>query len=50
MASTINFGIEYTNHSNVELISYSYFGWEKDPNDRNSAIRYAFSLGFIIVS
>ena len=50
LKGTIDFGIEYTNDFDVELIGFSDSDWAGDPNDRNSTIGYAFSIGSGIVT
>ena len=50
LQGSISFGIEYTNHLNVELIGYSDFDWAGDPDDRKSTISYAFNIGSSVVS
>jgi hypothetical protein len=45
LKGTVDFGIEYTNHLNVELIGYSDSDWTGDPDDRKSTTGYAFSIG-----
>lgn len=50
LKGNVDFGIEYSNHLNIELIGYSDSDWERDPNDKKSTIGYAFSIGSIIVS
>jgi hypothetical protein len=49
LKGTVDFGIEYINHLNVELIGYSDSDWVGDPDDIKSTTRYPFSLGFGIV-
>lgn len=46
---TTNIGIEYNHHLDVELTGYSSFVWARDLDDRKSTIRYAFSIGSIIM-
>jgi hypothetical protein len=41
---TVDFGIEYTNHLNVELIGYSDSDWVGDPYDRKSTTEYALVI------
>eukprot|EP01018_Ginkgo_biloba_P023866 Gb_15786 [translate_table: standard] len=50
LKGTIDFGIEYTNHLNVELTGYSDSDWAGNPDDRKSTTGYAFSIGSDIVS
>ena len=42
---TYNYGIEFTNNCNVELIWYSNPDWEGDVDDMRSTIGYVFNLG-----
>jgi hypothetical protein len=50
LKGTVDFGIEYTNHWNVELASYSDSDWVEDLDDRKSTTRYAFNIGSGIMS
>jgi hypothetical protein len=50
LQGNISFGIEYTNHLNVELTGYSDSDWVGDPDDRKSTTSYAFSIGSGVVS
>ncbi|XP_059075101.1 secreted RxLR effector protein 161-like [Cryptomeria japonica] len=50
LQGTIDFGIVYTNHLNVELTGYSNSDWAGDPDDCKSTTGYAFSIGSGVVS
>jgi len=45
LKGTINFGVEYTNACNVELIGHSHSDWARNPDDRKSTIAYVFNIG-----
>jgi len=45
LKETINFGIEYTNACNVELIGHFDSDWARNPDDRKSTIGYVFNTG-----
>lgn len=47
---TINFGIEYTNSCNVELIGHSDSDWVGIPYDRKSTTEYIFNIGLGAIS
>lgn len=50
LQGNISFGIEYTNHLNVELIGYSNSDWAWDLDDHKSTIRYALNIEPGVVS
>ena len=45
LKGTINFGIEYTNACNVELIDHFDSDWVGNPDDRKSTTGYIFNIG-----
>jgi hypothetical protein len=45
LKGTLDYGIKYTDASNVELIGYSYFDWACNPDDRRSTTGYVFGIG-----
>jgi hypothetical protein len=47
---TLDYGIKYTDPSDVELIGYSDSDWAGNLDDRRSTNGYAFCIGFGVVS
>jgi hypothetical protein len=50
LKGTLDYGIKYTDASNVELIGYSDSDWARNMDDRRSTIGYAFNIGSRVVS
>jgi hypothetical protein len=50
LKGTFDYGIKYTNASDVELTSYSDFDWDGNSDDRRSTTGYAFGIGSRVVS
>ena len=50
LKGTLDYGIKYTDASNVELTGYSDFDWAGNLDDRRSTTGYAFSIGSGVVS
>jgi hypothetical protein len=46
---TLDYGIKYTNASDVELTGYSDSDWAGNPDDRRSTTRYVFGIGSGVV-
>jgi hypothetical protein len=46
----LEYGIKYTNASDVELIGYSDSDWAGNSNDRRSTIGYVFGIGSRVIS
>ena len=49
LQGSISFGIEYTNHLNVELTGYSNSDWAGDLDNCKSTTSYAFTIGSSVV-
>ena len=50
LKGTLDYGIKYTDASDVELIGYSDSDWDGNSDDRRSTNGYAFGIGSRIVS
>jgi hypothetical protein len=50
LKGTLDYGIKYTDASDVELTGYSDYDWAGNPNDRRSTTRYVFGIGSRVVS
>jgi len=50
LKGTVDFGIEYTDSSDVQLTGFSDSDWAGNPDDRRSTTGYAFSIGSGIIS
>ena len=50
LKGTLDYGIKYTNASDVELTGYSDSNWAGNLDDRRSTTRYAFNIGSWVVS
>jgi hypothetical protein len=50
LKGTLDYGIKYTDASDVELIGYSDSDWASNLDDRRSTTRYAFNIGSEVVS
>jgi hypothetical protein len=50
LKGTLDYGIKYTDASNVELTGYSDSHWAGNMDDRRSTTGYAFSIGSGVVS
>ena len=50
LKGTLDYGIKYTDASDVELTGYSDSDWAGNLDDRRSTTRYAFSIGSEVVS
>jgi hypothetical protein len=50
LKAIVDFGIEYTNDLNVQLIGYLDSHCVRDPYDRKFTTRYPFNIGSRIVS
>jgi hypothetical protein len=50
LKGTIDYGIKYTDASDVELTGYSDSDWADNLDDRRSTTGYAFSIEFGVVS
>ena len=50
LKGTLDYGIKYTDASNVELTSYLDFDWAGNKDDQRSTTGYAFSIGSGVVS
>ena len=50
LKGTLDYGIKYTDASDVELTGYSDSNWADNMDDRRSTTGYAFGIGFGIVS
>jgi hypothetical protein len=50
LKGTLDYGIKYTDASDVELIGYSDSDWADNKDDRRSTTGYAFSIGSGVVS
>jgi hypothetical protein len=50
LKGTLDYGIKYTDASDVELTGYSDSDWADNLDDRRSTTGYAFGIGFRVVS
>jgi hypothetical protein len=50
LKGTLDYGIKYTDASDVELIGYSYSDWAGNPDDRRSTTGYVFDIRSGVVS
>jgi hypothetical protein len=50
LKGTLDYGIKYTDASDVELTGYSDSDWAGNLNDRRSTTGYAFNIGSGVVS
>jgi hypothetical protein len=50
LKGTLDYGIKYTDASDVELTGYSDSDWAGNMDDRRSTTGYAFSIGSRVVS
>ena len=50
LKGTLDYGIKYTNASDVELTDYSDSDWAGNPDDQRSTTGYAFGIGSGVVS
>jgi hypothetical protein len=50
LKGTLDYGIKYTDASDVELIGYSYSNWAGNLDDRRSTTGCVFSIGSGVVS
>ena len=50
LKGTLDYGIKYTDASDVELTSYSYSDWDDNLDDQISTTGYEFGIGSGIVS
>jgi hypothetical protein len=50
LKGTLDYGIKYTDASDVELIGYSDSDWAGNSDDRRSTTRYDFGIGSGVVS
>jgi hypothetical protein len=50
LKGTLDYGIKYTDASNVELTGYSDFDWAGNMDDQRSTTGYVFSIGSRVVS
>ena len=50
LKGTLDYGIKYTDASDVELTGYSDSDWAGNLDDRRSTTRYVFGIGSEIVS
>jgi hypothetical protein len=50
LKGTLDYGIKYTDASDVELTDYSNSDWAGNPDDRRSTIGYVFGIGSGVVS
>jgi hypothetical protein len=49
LKGTLDYGIKYTNASDVELTGYSDSDWAGNPDDRRSTTGYVFGIGFFSI-
>jgi hypothetical protein len=50
LKGTLDYGIKYTDASDVELTGYSDSDWAGNPDDRRSTTGYVFGIGSRVVS
>lgn len=50
LKGTVNFGLLYTDVSDVQLAGYSDSDWTGNLDDRKSTSRYAFNIGSGVIS
>ena len=50
LKGTVDYGLLYTNVSNVQLEGYSDSDWAGNPDDRKSTSGYAFNIGLGVIS
>ena len=50
LKGTINYGLLYTDVSNVQLAGYSNADWARNPDDRKSTSGDAFNIGSRVIS
>jgi hypothetical protein len=50
LKGTLDYGIKYTDASDVELTGYSDSDWDGNPDDRKSTTGYVFGIGSRVVS
>jgi hypothetical protein len=50
LKGTLDYGIKYTDASNVELTGYSDSDWADNTDDQRSTTGYVFGIGFGVVS